>query len=238
MKKSTITLIVISFILFLVNCDNPSSSKKFKIFKNITERTVDGDTISIDVTDWGFSGDKGGIKPAYPNPTWNVPINLEFGLYKNSLVKIFILNESLDTIKTLLNTKLPAGYYVCKYDLSDEIETKLSSGIYRCTYIANDTIITGDISIKDYSNIKNNEYIDYADAYWSKSRYDSIAVKNSRITDSFIYELPEVKNELYYELIGKSKQFRFGWEDYNADQSDKTSYQNDYLEIWKASHSK
>jgi hypothetical protein len=82
---------------------------------------------------------------------------------------------------------------------------------------------------------KEDQYIDFANTYWSEEAYkESLLVRyevdvdtiksGTRIgnpdddTDSIdiIETLPSSKTQQYYEMIGKYDQFRFGWDDYNG----------------------
>lgn len=80
----------------------------------------------------------------------------------------------------------------------------------------------------DRTNLGNtleDEYEAYADAHWSADRYwaalatesgcdpqDENCLKNFE-RGAFSHHLPDVKNQTYYENIGKYDQFNIGWDD-------------------------
>ncbi len=91
-----------------------------------------------------------------------------------------------------------------------------------------------------HTNDKQNmaECYKLADKHWSKADYyqwliDSIYYSNpdvnyENVCDTFWYwdkekqekvyfshHLPDIKNQQYYEMIGKYEQFRYGWDDYD-----------------------
>lgn len=88
-----------------------------------------------------------------------------------------------------------------------------------------------------------DEYVAYAEQYWSPALYtnwlieevgiiddDSTWIDASGRTQSFSHHLPDVKSQQYYEMIGKYDQFQFGWQDtdYRWDDSSST-HRDDYL---------
>jgi len=72
---------------------------------------------------------------------------------------------------------------------------------------------------------KTNDYNNYADRYWSPSRYTDWLIETYGIasdtsefirndsTMRFTHHLPATKTQQYYEMIGKYDQFRYGWSD-------------------------
>jgi len=65
----------------------------------------------------------------YPNP-FNAVTRIGYHLPKESQVTILILNLLGQKIKTLVDAKIPAGYYSVTWDGSDDRGHKASSGIY------------------------------------------------------------------------------------------------------------
>jgi hypothetical protein len=84
---------------------------------------------------------------------------------------------------------------------------------------------------------KENEYKDFADDNWSKTSYEDYLRDSLNITsdwepyvvgnDTLIlsHHLPNTPTDQYYEMIGKYEQFRWGWTDYNGENSsDRENY--------------
>jgi hypothetical protein len=93
---------------------------------------------------------------------------------------------------------------------------------------------------------KETEFINFADVHWNEKKYrDSLLVHYGVVIDTpgtFIVSidtlrrdtlvigetLPSSKDQQYYEMIGKYEQFRFGWDDYNAESyyQDRNNYKS------------
>jgi hypothetical protein len=78
---------------------------------------------------------------------------------------------------------------------------------------------------------KEKQYINFADAHWSKDEYTQWLIDSLHITSDTMryfdettkewtyltHHLPDTKTQQYYEMVGKYEQFRWGWEDYSND---------------------
>ena len=111
MKRLVFLLILLStivLIFILLTCNKNSTEPVNNLwFNGITETNADGEIISEDINDWGSSEPDSSsgnvpriyeIKPAFPNPTYNIPIIIRYELPKTSFVKLFILDQKLDTV--------------------------------------------------------------------------------------------------------------------------------------------
>ncbi len=90
---------------------------------------------------------------------------------------------------------------------------------------------------------KQDQYIDYANAHWSPELYTNWLIEELGITDDsstyydangqpheFSHHLPDVKNQQYYEMVGKYDQFLYGWKDTDYRSGDLTSdWRSSYL---------
>lgn len=226
LTKVLFTLLFSLVFLFLSCEKNPAVSKineNDKLFQGITETNLEGDIISVDENDWGKSDTINAdyfvpcyeIFPPYPNPTYNIPVILYFTLPLESNVDLLIINEDFDTLKTLINKSCNAGYYKVLWQLNDDNENRLSPGIYRCVFKANDFIKGGNILIKDYTAIKDTLYRSYADSLWIKEKwefwYEIFGFGNDYI--NWYINNPIIKDEKFYELIGKYSPLIVGWKD-------------------------
>ena len=69
----------------------------------------------------------------YPNPfDDSTEINVPF--YSSGDGKIYIVNQNYDTIKTLLNGNIDAGYYVLIWDGKNDEGIQVEDGYYRVIY--------------------------------------------------------------------------------------------------------
>jgi len=107
---------------------------------------------------------------------------------------------------------------------------------------------TGYLSYHGKAEKKEDEYIDFANLYWSKDTfrdsllsiyewdiYDSTiptgkTLRNESRNDSVVIveHLPDTKTQQYYEMVGKYDQFRYGWDDYDP-QNFRTPHRSLYL---------
>jgi hypothetical protein len=78
----------------------------------------------------------------------------------------------------------------------------------------------GYFKYRNDGNKKTDEYHDYADAHWFEgdsaidTTYRGWLYDQDLSEDDLSHTLPDVKNQEYYEMIGKYEQFRAGWDDY------------------------
>lgn len=67
---------------------------------------------------------------------------------------------------------------------------------------------------------KEDEFAAYADEHWSPTAYtiwliDTLGVQSDEDVSGFTHHLPAEKTQQYYEMVGKWRQFRHGWDDYD-----------------------
>lgn len=100
----------------------------------------------------------------------------------------------------------------------------------------------GYFSMHSDGQKKQDQYVDYANQHWSPELYTNWLIEELGITDDsstyydangqpheFSHHLPDVKNQQYYEMVGKYDQFLYGWKDTNYRSGDMTS-------DWRASY--
>ncbi len=85
----------------------------------------------------------------------------------------------------------------------------------------------GYIVFHGKGNDKTTNFEDFANRFWSQTRYEDFLFDNFGVTDDdsayvdgkpyFTHHLPDTKTQQYYEMIGKYDQFVFGWDDVPAD---------------------
>lgn len=70
------------------------------------------------------------LKQNYPNP-FNPETKIQFGLPKDSNVKLEIFNLQGQIVSTLVDGALPAGFHTASFDA-----TPFPSGVYFCKIVA------------------------------------------------------------------------------------------------------
>lgn len=98
---------------------------------------------------------------------------------------------------------------------------------------------------------KEDTYVNYAEAHWSAELYTNWLIEEKGIVDddstwydangqpnTFSHHLPDVKNQQYYEMVGKYEQFLYGWRDTDYRSGDQTSdWRHSYLVMRDESNS-
>jgi len=65
---------------------------------------------------------------------------------------------------------------------------------------------------------KEDDYEAFANSYWDKDDYlDWWALLPDTVKEKYTHTLPNERNQQYYEMIGKYKQFAWGWVDYEGE---------------------
>ncbi|MEW5924181.1 MAG: hypothetical protein AB1746_09350 [Candidatus Zixiibacteriota bacterium] len=67
-----------------------------------------------------------------------------------------------------------------------------------------------------------DKFQDYANVNWSEQAYRDWIIEYDVDEDTLTHELPETKDQQFYEMIGKYEQFRGGWSDYIPGENDST----------------
>lgn len=67
-----------------------------------------------------------------------------------------------------------------------------------------------------------DDFEDYADGNWNEQAYRDWLVANNLNEEDLTHQLPETRDQQYYEMIGKYDQFRAGWSDFDPDLYDST----------------
>ncbi|MBD3340783.1 MAG: hypothetical protein GF353_16870 [Candidatus Lokiarchaeota archaeon] len=255
MKQSKICLIFLLLLSITITCNRNSTSPDDEpIFTGITETNVDGDILSEDPNDWKWdASEKAGdviitgsyqLRPAFPNPTYNLPMLFQFELPKQTFCNLYLMNENMDTVKIFHRELMVAGFYSVIWKLDDQSGERLPPGMYRCFFEIPDTTITGDILIKDYMTIKNTEYIDFADEHYDISKWKSwyLNLTESEQNSVRFMEDPMIKDEKFYEVIGKVNGAIVGWQDVPADIeyaeifTQESAYRDEYRKLWAEAH--
>lgn len=94
-----------------------------------------------------ISAAKGGIYPAYPNPT-NGTLTIPLAIPTSNLTIINVKDQSGNLIKTIINKILPAGFHTILWDLKDDNDKKISPGYYQILFKSGSFIGQGDIKIE------------------------------------------------------------------------------------------
>ncbi|TNE73229.1 hypothetical protein EP331_05030 [bacterium] len=159
--------IALFFSISLISCDIANQQDKFEqeAFKTpsgITQTTSDGVISSSDADDWRIAPLFGNaievMRPAYPNPTVNQTVRVEFlvsGIDAVQGMVGYVLRQdrTLSHIYQNSNTTLPVGSIVVQIDPSlFAVSGNLSGaiGVHRLIfYDLNDRIITyGDVQVQ------------------------------------------------------------------------------------------
>lgn len=253
MKIVRLFILLVVAVVFGSACkDNSVSYEKDLAFSGITETDTEGNLIVADLDDWkaiALKDSLAKIFPPFPNPTFNIPMKLLFSLPHSSgykfLTSVSIINTKQDTIKFLVNQILSSGQYQVTWDLTDKAGVKLQPGIYRCFIQVESSITYGDVEVKNYTQIADSSYVDFANQHWDERRYwrwlsseteidiDDMASLRAAQND-MTFLLPLKPDELYYELIGKVNHYVKGWKD---ETNGSSQFRGEYLRLWKLAHS-
>ncbi|MBD3341888.1 MAG: hypothetical protein GF353_22485 [Candidatus Lokiarchaeota archaeon] len=255
MKQPKLYLIFLLLLSISITCNrNSTSPDAGHIFTGITETTVDGEILSEDPNDWKWdASEKEGdviitgsyrLRPAFPNPTYNLPMLFQFEIPKQTFCNFYLVNEKMDTVKIFHSGLFVAGFFSVTWKLDNQSGERLPPGMYRCFFEIPDTTITGDILIKDYVTIKNTKYIDYAAEYYDISKWKSwyLNLTQSEQNSVRFMEDPIIKDEKFYEVIGKVNGAIVGWQDVPADIeyveifTQESAYRDEYRKLWAEGH--
>jgi hypothetical protein len=80
----------------------------------------------------------------YPNP-FNPSLNIDYGLSKASHVNLVIYDIKGQIVKSLINSRMEAGYHSTVWDSKNAIGRQVSAGIYFCSILTNNSLITKKI---------------------------------------------------------------------------------------------
>jgi len=142
------------FIFIYISCENPANSE---LYTGITETDEFGNIIGeIDTNDWVFLNSSNNTDndyetfpeqylfgPAYPNPSIDT-VYIPFSIPQKVVAIIEIFNSKNQSVKTLVNSDLAAGYYRIPWDV-----TSVQVGIYRAKIETPDFSAYGDIKVED-----------------------------------------------------------------------------------------
>ncbi len=94
-----------------------------------TFHRVNTPVVSSAVADENVLPTEFNLSKNYPNP-FNPTTTIEFALPHNGDVKLVIFNTLGQQVRTLVSTKMNAGYYKSVWDSCDELGKRVSSGMY------------------------------------------------------------------------------------------------------------
>lgn len=80
----------------------------------------------------------------YPNP-FNPSINIDYGLNKSTHISLIIYDIKGQIVKSLIDSKMEAGYYSTVWDSKNTKGLHVSAGIYFCSILTNNSMITKKI---------------------------------------------------------------------------------------------
>jgi len=125
----------------------PPSVGQFNGFIHCLSNDPVNDTISIAVSGYGtpLTGIEGllglpttyDISPNYPNP-FNPTTTIKYQLPQSSDVTLSIYNILGQKVRTLLNSRIEAGYHSVEWDGRNDAGAKVGSGIYIYRFSAGD----------------------------------------------------------------------------------------------------
>jgi flagellar hook assembly protein FlgD len=81
------------------------------------------------------------LHPNFPNP-FNASTEIRYQLSQDADVSLRIYNFAGQTVRTLADTKQPAGEYAVAWDGNDDAHQEVASGIYFCRFQAGDAAET------------------------------------------------------------------------------------------------
>jgi hypothetical protein len=88
---------------------------------------------------------------------------------------------------------------------------------------------------------KEDEYTVYANTHWSEKDYlEWWEGLPDTAKEKYTHTLPDDRNQQYYEMIGKYKQFAFAWDDFDPNTTDPdsmTPHRDYYLDVREQSNS-
>lgn len=82
----------------------------------------------------------------YPNP-FNPETQISFDLPKTTRVSLVVYNAFGQKVRTLLDTSLPAGWYVVRWDGKNDEGRSAASGVYFCRLMAGDKAKTKKMTL-------------------------------------------------------------------------------------------
>jgi len=108
------------------NADEPTLREAMLVD---TFHRVNTPVVSSAVADENVLPTEFNLSKNYPNP-FNPTTTIEFALPHNGDVKLVIFNTLGQQVRTLVSTKMNAGYYKSVWDSCDELGKRVSSGMY------------------------------------------------------------------------------------------------------------
>jgi len=97
------------------------------------------------------------------------------------------------------------------------------------------------LNFTDEGNRLEDEFEAFANAHWSRDRYETWKSTTEGENAEKTHELPETNTQQYYEMIGKYDQFYFGWDDVDKlglKYGDRKGIRMDYMTMRKDSNDK
>jgi hypothetical protein len=121
-----------------------------------------------------------------------------------------------------------------------------STALVDVQVLVNDGMVISQKTCEVQVGVDKSECYDFADSHWSRDEYTQWLIDSLGITADTMryfdpvrqewryleYQLPNKRNDQYYEMIGEYDQFRWGWEDY-SDITKTSENRNTYLECLK-----
>jgi hypothetical protein len=135
-----------------------------------------------------------------------------------------------------------------RWKLNNSNGERVKPDIYRCFCNFDKYQLSGDILIKDYTVIKNVEYQNYADTNWLQNKWANwfICYRGDCECYSrykkYLSDSTFIRDEEFYELIGKSLNFKVGWDDvqdtlrYEEIEAANSKLKDNYVRLWNDAH--